>query len=254
MLVYIDGDKFNCNPLNLLIPEIKKIKTCFQCGKTQVVSPSRYYQSCSCKDSLLTSVQVSLVKSLLASKLVGIAGWFLVPRYSISCIKRGLTHKRIEPMNASQVWRALLKQHNKLVAVGQVTLYNRVTLLRRVYEDPCFLEDMGKEKTSPNEYLDSYVRDTCANFTELLQILKLFPKKKQWENGNLADMRRRMLDTIQTRQKELRGSQNPNGERRLSWKQKYLKLEMKYKSLEASYRQLERDYKELRQSVNRKTA
>lgn len=157
-------------------------------------------------------------------------------------------------MTEKEVWKELLKQHDKLVASAQSTLYDRVTLLRKVYEDPHFLDDMRKESKSPVEVLDSRVKDTCANFTELLQVLKLFPNRKQWENGDLSDMRRQMLETIHMGQKKggKEGEEELNGNRRLSWKQKYLELEAKYKELVASHKQLEKSYKELRLSLSKK--
>lgn len=105
-------------------------------------------------------------------------------------------------MAKKDVWKTLLDQHEKLRSKSGVTLYDRVALLIRVYEDPHFLNDMKEQKKSPVEVVDKCVNDTCANFTELYQIFKMFPKRQQWVSGDLNSMRLQMLEKLRSEQKK----------------------------------------------------
>jgi chromosome segregation ATPase len=104
-------------------------------------------------------------------------------------------------MSKNQVWKTLLDQHDKLKKQASASLYDRVTLLTWVYEDPHFQTDMKKGKKSATAELDKRVSDTCANFTELLHMLRMFPKRNQWESGDLNEMRMKMLGSLSTGKK-----------------------------------------------------
>lgn len=105
---------------------------------------------------------------------------------------------------SKQKWKALLDQHDKLVKTSTATLYDRVTLLKKVYEDGEYLAAAAKRKETPTKLLDSKVSDTCANFMELLQILNMFPRRGQWEEGNLSEMRFKMIETLRKKQQTIK--------------------------------------------------
>jgi hypothetical protein len=107
-------------------------------------------------------------------------------------------------MAKKEVWKALLTQHAKLRRSGQATLYDRVTLLNRVFEDEDYAADCLKGGRTKFELLDQEVSDTCANFLDLLQILKLYPQRRQWEGGNLAVMRDKMYEHVRSEQAKRR--------------------------------------------------
>jgi hypothetical protein len=136
-------------------------------------------------------------------KIIG--GWFLVTSYAIYDIQRGKTWIGVKPMASSQVWKALLKQHDKLKKQASGTTFDRITLLKKVSEDSFFLAATLKDGKVWTEELDSRVSDTCANITELFQMLKMFPKKAQWVNGDLSTMRTQMLEKIREEQQKLKG-------------------------------------------------
>lgn len=114
-------------------------------------------------------------------------------------------------MAKEQVYKALLAQHDKLRKTASATLFDRVSILKRVYEDPHYLADVGKSGKTATAELDGRVSDSCANFIELLQMLKMFPKRADWENGDLASMRSKMLEAIRNRQREQNGKAKANG-------------------------------------------
>lgn len=235
---FADGDTLNCNPSNLYILSQSVFEQCDICGASFSRRPSvsvsvrkeRYDRNatprcrkCSYvnnpRNPKLSYSQVSLIKSLtgwvtregqhrqkLSKRSTG--SWFLVTDSTISGIVQGKSWKWVKPMAKSQVWKALLAQHDKLVQQSGVALHDRVTLLARVFEDAEFQSAMAKDGKLPAKELDVRVSDTCANFTELLQILRLFPTRKQWSSGNLSDMRLKMLDKLRADQAE-RKAKNP---------------------------------------------
>lgn len=96
-------------------------------------------------------------------------------------------------MSKSLTWKSLLQQHDNLRKKGLVCLFDRVCILTRVYSDGNYQTAMQKDGVRALEDMDKRVSDTCANFTELAQILKMFPKRWMWERGNLAEMRGKMV-------------------------------------------------------------
>jgi hypothetical protein len=225
---FIDGNPLNCTLGNLLLEDLPFLpRVCPVCGESRLchrTDKARVCRKCygayylkgrrhnaHCK---LTTEQVACIRALLwdypiatgiwrsnpfYGSLTKVSRWFLVTESTIEMILRGKTWKEILPVAQTQVWKELLKQHDKLVRQSGGTLYERVSLLVRVYEDPHFAADMQKASKSPVEELSARVRDTCcANFLELFQMFKLFPSRKEWEGGNLADMRLKMLETLRS--------------------------------------------------------
>ena len=98
----------------------------------------------------------------------------------------------------SKNWRVLVEQADKLAKQGAGMVYDRVRLLAKVFEDKDFLNDMQGEGTTPGDFLNKHVNDTCANFTELYQMLKRYPNRRQWEATGLADMRQALIASLKT--------------------------------------------------------
>jgi hypothetical protein len=92
-----------------------------------------------------------------------------------------------------KTWQRLLAKAEKLIRGGNSSLYQRVVLLAQVFDDPEFGRDAAAEGTNPLGMLNDKTSDTCANFTELYQMLKMFPSKDQWVNGNISEMRLQMI-------------------------------------------------------------
>ena len=152
-------------------------------------------------------------------------------------------------MSAS--WKVLMSQHDKLVGQSMGILYERVKLLCRIEEVAEFQKEY---QDRAGIFLDGKVRDTCCLFSELRQIIKLFPKKEQWENGHLGEMQATTARTISLQKKNGNGMEEEKGRQHLSWKEKFITLERKYKELQAAHKQLERDYRELRSSLQKKVS
>jgi hypothetical protein len=52
---------------------------------------------------------------------------------------------------------------------------------------------------------DDLGRCCFAKFTELLQMLRMFPQRQQWEQGDLTAMRMEMIEAVRRRAKKARG-------------------------------------------------
>lgn len=94
---------------------------------------------------------------------------------------------------SKQSWKSLLKQHNQLKANSAATLFDRVSIISKIWADPQYRIDQQKAGKPVMGVLDSCVSDTCANASELIQMLKMFPRKLQWAGGDLSTMRQQML-------------------------------------------------------------
>ena len=212
---YVDGDKSNCQLSNLiLLPTKETLIQCVVCGKVlyhksykRVGNTCTYCQPAAKHSAKLTVVQVQIIKSLKnPSGLVYetkegtltdlLAHWFSVSRTTVGHVRSGCNWKDVKPMSGKLAWKALIDQYDILVKKSTGLLYDRVTLLKQVYEMPEYLADQRAEGKDPMELINSKLSDTCANFTELLQILKIFPKRQQWEETPLSEMRSVMLEKI----------------------------------------------------------
>jgi hypothetical protein len=214
-LSFVDGDRLNCSPSNILVPHVRGMLVCETCGNSRSLNThklklSRVCKNCRMADSTavrrLDNAQVACIKKLVWKVPDRwISRWFLVSATAIEGIRKNLTWKGVEPMAKTQVWKTLLAQHDKLKSKNGSTMFDRVTLLAKVYEDPHFTMDMDAQGKKAIEILDGKVSDTCANFTELLQMLKMFPRKGQWADGNLNEMRVEMHEELRVRQNKANG-------------------------------------------------
>ncbi len=225
---YVNGDSTDCRLGNLLLESPQGILVCKLCGSHKTSRRGSIYLTTwkgmcfSCyhsqrkdnpsmhmrESAKLTEREVMIIRRVLKDSknfhgLCGrIAGWFCTSSGIMHSIKHRKTWKEILPMAKQDLWKALLEQHDKLRKLAGVTLYDRVTLLAKVYEDPQFVVDMKADGKSHIEELDKRVSDTCANFTELLQMLKMFPRRQSWSSGDLSAMRLKMLDKLRGKQKK----------------------------------------------------
>ena len=185
----------------IVVSNSTKVPThCIRCYRTLKHHPLPESGVFAKTNAFLSEDDVSCIRTLPNVPRSVLGGWFRVTPGNIGCIQRGETWKDVRPMAKSQVWKALLKQHDVLKQQASTTLYDRVTILAKVHEDPHYLTYVRNSKKSPIEELDSRVSDTCANFTELLQMLKMFPKKAQWTSGDLSGMRLQMLEKLREQQ------------------------------------------------------
>lgn len=227
-IIFKDGNRLNCEPGNLLVSDIQshRIHVCQSCGKSRAcrrherIRHDNYYCQ-KCANTTLTERKVSCIRTLSCDiPQVMLARWFLVGRTGIFYIKRGRTRKGVQAMAKSKTWEVLLEQHDELVRDSNATLYDRVTLLVEVYQNRGFKSAMKKEDKNPVDFLNKKLSDTAVNFTELWEILKEFPRRKQWEEGDLSDMRIHVINKIRQAQqsrkegeagKENGGKGKPNG-------------------------------------------
>ena len=150
-----------------------------------------------------------------------------------------------------KTWEKNLERGRRLAGKGRTTLFERVAVLSKVFDDADFKQDMLKDGKNPGEVLSEVCEDTCCNFTELYQMLKMFPQKEQWASGNLMEMKIALIDSVRSRNGKNKEESKVNGrrDRSLSWKRKFLSLEVKYKILEERCRQQEKEIQHLRQVI-----
>lgn len=212
--VFLDGNRLNCSPTNLLLSEHRGLFVCKACGKSKslnqyaILKHGGTCQTCLRKIHKtgrvkLSIKKVSCIKCLRDVPLTIVSSWFCVNSNTIGWIRCGGTWKGVKPMAKKDVWKELLKQDDELAKSSSATLFNRVTLLAKVYDDPHYITEMKKQSKSYVDELSKRIRDTCcANFTELYQILKMYPQKKQWASGSLYDMRLAMLEKLREKPKK----------------------------------------------------
>lgn len=165
---------------------------------------------------------------------------------------------------AKKTWQDLLEEAKRLAADGKGTLYDQMVLLAKVYEDPKFTEAMAGEGTTPALHLNKVVNHAFTNFGELYAMLKEFPRRQQWEAGDLPAMRDALRAALKSRA-TARAVSNGEAEetedepdralpvgpdQKLSWKEKYLKLEAKYQLLEERCRQQQKEINHLREILS----
>lgn len=155
-----------------------------------------------------------------------------------------------------KTWEKNLERGRKLASKGKSALFERVVVLSEVFNDSIFKQDMMKNGKNPGEVLSEVCEDTCCNFPELNQMLKMFPKKEQWASGNLMEMKVALIDSIRSRngskvkEADDNGKESKhNGSRTLSWKRKYLALEVKYKVLEERCKQQAKEIQHLQEII-----
>lgn len=155
-------------------------------------------------------------------------------------------------------WESLYEEALQMAREGRGSLYDRVRVLVRVFEDTQFKADMMQRGTAPGVFLNEAVNETFTTFTELYALLKAFPEKSQWAGGNLRQMRESLEDQLRDKERQVRQEAQRNKEgdeaQKLSWKERYLDLESRYRVLEGAYKQLEKDHRELQKALGARRA
>jgi hypothetical protein len=146
-------------------------------------------------------------------------------------------------MNAKEGWQALLAKARTLKGRSGEVLWQRATMLRRVYEDEGWLAQVRSQGKNPVREMGAEVNDTPWSFSDLLVMLQKFPKKSDWAAG---DLRRMHEETIARAKPAQIGGTSPAAER-LSWKQKYLELKARYERLEQDNVSLRREVNDLKE-------
>lgn len=115
-------------------------------------------------------------------------------------------------MAKGKKWELILKEVESLVGGSNVLLFDRVTKLQAVYDDPEFRRFHGDVIDAMDEHLDKYVGDYGLSFSDLTLVLRYYPARVQWETGQLREMLAMSLD----RRDSERKSDKPAVERKRS--------------------------------------
>ena len=112
---------------------------------------------------------------------------------------------------AKKKWQTLLARADRAAREGKGSLFDRVSLLAQVLEDPQFKADMLREQRKPMVVLNAKVEDTFTNFAELYAMLKAFPDRARWEGGDLPAMRDALREQLRARANAERQAQRQAG-------------------------------------------
>lgn len=218
-IVFLDGDKFNCSIENIIVVATEVIVPCENCGTLRVCRQNRqgtYCKRCApcfidqskrgSPNVKLTEEEVYAIRLMLSCgvSVTGIAsnsgGRF--SRGSVSGIKYNKIWKGKGMTNLKKKYEVLLGQVVKMVQIQTASLFDRMTLLCKVFDDPEFQTDIKTTKQAATQVLEKYVADTSCNFTELYHIRKMFPSKDQWQRKGLVSMRQKFLDDLKKKTKK----------------------------------------------------
>jgi hypothetical protein len=179
-------------------------------------------------------------------------------------------------MAKSDVWQPLLEKALALKGQSGKLLYQRVTLLKQVYENQAFLMKMRQEGKNPVDEINPVVDDMPWGFDVLLVLLAKFPREKDWGVVSLREMYRVAVEEHKRTAGRRRtsngakatgddnsppadgnGSQaveavNPqasteDGRERLSWKTKYYELLEKCQDLQRDNKALKKEVADLKE-------
>jgi hypothetical protein len=153
-------------------------------------------------------------------------------------------------------WKSLYAKALALACKGKGTVYDRVSLLASVYEDEEFRREMREDGTNPDAYLKAAVSEVFATFSKLYAMIRAYPDREAWVNGDLEEMCDSLAQSIKARTRAAASEATAAGHQGRppsspahSWKQDYLDLFERYKALEHRYEQLSKDYRALQRAI-----
>lgn len=103
-----------------------------------------------------------------------------------------------------RTWSQKLAAARVLRGKGAALLYDRLVLLREVFNDAAYRADCATRKINPEDELTDEVADTCAGFVVLMQTLEKFPDRQVWQRKSLAKLVAAVVDEQQEQQRQRR--------------------------------------------------
>lgn len=94
-----------------------------------------------------------------------------------------ITSKPAKPAYKHKLIRAKELQGNACAI-----LYDRISLLVEVYNDPQFHEFENLDEFTAASRLDAYLTDVAENFITLKAVLELFPERETWEKRTFREL------------------------------------------------------------------
>lgn len=91
-------------------------------------------------------------------------------------------------MSKVMKWEVALKKVDSLIAASNATLYERVTLLKQVWDNADFLAYHRQDIDKAEQHLNAKLGDYGLTIFDCLALLKQFPHRENWEAGKLRQM------------------------------------------------------------------
>ena len=95
---------------------------------------------------------------------------------------------------AKTKWEITLKKIDALIAESNGTLYDRVVMLKEVWDDPGFLGFHDRDIDKAESHLNEKLGDYGVTIFDCLSLLKHFPDRSRWSAGKLREMLAMALD------------------------------------------------------------
>ncbi len=100
-------------------------------------------------------------------------------------------------MSRKQKWELVLRNVDELIKQANASLYDRVVMLKQVWDDPEFLAFHGSDVDAADEHLSSKLGDYAITFFNAIALLKHYPHREAWAAGNLRQMLATALESEQ---------------------------------------------------------
>jgi hypothetical protein len=247
---FVNGNTEDCSKTNLVIVVSRISLCCPKCGKARVMFKCKLKRYCrstklcrKCigkfkksrsKESYKLFRHVGDVKLLIPILNDSVIGrCFQVSSALIRNIRLGLIWKGAK-VSQKKTWEVLLSRAKKLAREGRASLFDRVQIAAKIWED----SEFQKDNPAPTKVLDSLLNDSFSNFTQLYQMLQIFPNKLKWVRGDLVEMQLEMLQAIP----------KPRGKRKT--KTRNTVTQSQYQKLAAENKLLRQENKLLRQEIS----
>ena len=99
-------------------------------------------------------------------------------------------------------WEVVLSQVDKLISTSNENLYDRVSLLKSVWEDRAFLAHHNGDIDAAEEHLNAKLGDYGITIFDGLAMLREFPKRDQWASGKIRELLATALAAEESRRGE----------------------------------------------------
>lgn len=98
-------------------------------------------------------------------------------------------------------WELVMADVDRMIADSNANLYDRVTALKAIFDDPAFLEYHGGNMDKAEQHLNEKLGDFGIGYFEAAAMLQYFPKRDQWAKGKVREMLAHALEKEQERRR-----------------------------------------------------
>ena len=97
-------------------------------------------------------------------------------------------------MSRKVKWEIVLRNVDELIKQSNAGLYERVVLLKQVWDDPDFLAFHKSDVDAAEDHLNQKLGDYGITFFDAAAMLKHFPDRSEWAGASIRDLLAKALD------------------------------------------------------------